>query len=235
MFVLIIAYLANAACSSKAARRVRQTSEMPSILDLLLGIGLDDDVRNQNYTGNGTFDDPYIIDFLHNDRQDAMKFSRARKWTIAISQSLSTFALTFASSVYVSGIPSIMQRFDVSAEAGTLGLSLYVVGFAFGPLIWAPLSELYGRKSIYVLSYTGYVVFSVAAIFSPNIAALLIFRFFASAFGSSTLSNTGGIIADTFSKTERGLVTAVFSTMPFLGPALGELWTSFSCPDMCTC
>lgn len=183
---------------------------------------LDDDVRSQNYSGTGTVNDPYIVDYLQNDRQDAMNFSRRRKWAIAILQSLSTFAVTFASSVYVSGIEGIKQRFDVSGEVATLGLSLFVLGFALGPLIWAPLSEMYGRMSIYVISFTAYTAFSVAAACSPTITALLLLRFFASAFGSSSMTNTGGVIADMFSKAERGLATGLFVTAPFLGPALGR-------------
>lgn len=195
---------------------------MPRIGSFFLSTRLDDDVCHQNYPGNGTDDDPYILDYLHNDRQDAMNFSKGRKWTIAVFQSLSTFAVTFASSVYASGIESVRQRFDVSEEVATLGLSLFVLGFALGPLIWAPLSEMYGRKSIFVISYTAYTAFSVAAACAPNITALLVLRFFASAFGSSVMTNAGGVIADTFSRAERGLATGLFAMTPFLGPALGK-------------
>lgn len=203
--------------------RARGTSrQMSWIRGHFLHPRLDEVVCNQTYTGSGTEDDPYIFDYLHNDHQDAMSFPKGRKWAIAVFQSLSTFGVTFASSVYVSGIQGVMQRFDVSSEVATLGLSLFVLGFALGPLIWAPLSEVYGRKSIYIVSYTAYTAFSVAAACAPNITALLVLRFFASAFGSSTLANTGGVIADMFSKTERGLATGMFVTAPFLGPALGR-------------
>ncbi|KND91016.1 putative transporter [Tolypocladium ophioglossoides CBS 100239] len=198
---------------------------MSRIRSLLFRTRLHDDVCNQNYAGNGTDDDPYIIDYLQNDRQDAMNFSKGRKWAITVLQSLSTFAVTFASSVYVSGIEGIKQRFDVSEDVATLGLSLFVLGFALGPLIWAPLSEMYGRKSIYVISFTAYTAFSVAAACAPNITALLILRFLASAFGSSSMTNTG--IADMFSKAERGMAMGLFVTAPFLGPALGPVAGGF--------
>lgn len=190
---------------------------------------VDDNVCNQNYPGKGTDDDPYIVDYLHNDHQDAMNFSYRRKWAIAIFQSLSTFVVTFSSSVYVSCIGGIEQRFNVSGEVATLGLSLFVLGFAVGPLFWAPLSEMYGRKSIYVISFMAYTSFSVAAACSPNIKALLVLRFFASAFGSSSMKNTGGVIADMFSKEQRGLATGLFVTAPFLGPALGRWWMTLRC------
>lgn len=212
-----------------APQRIKGFSRRISwIQSLLFRTRLDDDVCGQNYPGSGTVDDPYIVDYLHNDRQDAMNFSKGRKWAIAILQSLSTFAVTFASSVYVGGIEGVVLRFEVSVEVATLGLSLFVLGFALGPLIWAPLSEMYGRKSIFVISYTAYTAFSVAAACAPSITALLLLRFFASAFGSSTMTNTGGVIADMFSRRERGLATGLFVTAPFLGPALGR-WRCPSC------
>lgn len=189
---------------------------------LFLQKDLNEEIMNERYTGSGTQSDPYIIDYLQIDPHDAMGFSKGRKWAIAILQSLSTFCVTFASSIFVSGIPGIKKQFNVSSEVAVLGLSLFVLGFALGPLIWAPLSELYGRKSVYVISFAVYTVFSVAAACSPNITSLLVFRFIASAFGSSSMTNTGGIIADMFSKSERGMATALFITAPFLGPALGK-------------
>ena len=93
----------------------------------------------------------------------------------------------------------------MSGDVATLGLSLFVLGLALGPLIWAPLSELYGRKSIYVISFMGFTAFSVAATCSPNIQSLLILRFFTSAFGSSSMTSTGGVIADMFSKEDPGM------------------------------
>ena len=183
---------------------------------------LDENVCNQNYSGKGTADDPYVIDYLQNDYQDAMSFSAKRKWATAVLQSMSTLAVTFASSAYASGIEGVKRDFDVSGEVATLGLSLFVLGFALGPLIWAPLSELYGRKSIYVISFMACTAFSVAATCSPNIQSLLVLRFFASAFGSSSMTNTGGVIADMFTKEQPGIATGLFVTAPFLGPALGR-------------
>ncbi|KAH0833550.1 hypothetical protein AYO21_05228 [Fonsecaea monophora] len=219
--------LVPVAVDDDGPQRIKDSSPRMSWIQSLLRIRLDDDVCNQNYPGRGTDDDPYIIDFLQNDCQDAMNFTKGRKWAIAVLQSLSTFAVTFASSVYVSGIGGITQRFGVSREVATLGLSLFVLGFALGPLIWAPLSEVYGRKSIFVVSFTAYTAFSVAAACAPNIATLLALRFLASAFGSSSMTNVGGVIADMFSKKERGMATGMFVTAPFLGPALGPVAGGF--------
>ncbi|KAI9927578.1 hypothetical protein MW887_003197 [Aspergillus wentii] len=213
--------------SNDNPHQIKDSQCMSWIQYLLFCTPPDDHVCNHNYAGKGTEDDPYIVDYLHNDPQDAMNFSYGRKRAIAILQSLSTFVVTFSSSVYVSSIGGIEKRFIVSGEVATLGLSLFVLGFAVGPLIWAPLSEMYGRRAIYVVSFMAYTAFSVAATCSPNITALLVLRFFASAFGSSSMTNTGGVIADMFSKSQRGLATGLFVTAPFLGPALGPIAGGF--------
>ncbi|KAJ5287136.1 hypothetical protein N7478_002822 [Penicillium angulare] len=208
--------------SSQELKNFQRPPRRMSWLDyLLFRTPLADDVCNHDYSGKGTDNDPYIIDFLDNDPQDGMNFSNGRKWAITVAQSMSTFVVTFSSSVYASGIEGVVARFNVSEEVATLGLSLFVLGFAVGPLIWAPMSEMYGRKPVYVISFMLYTAFSVAAACSPNITALLVLRFFASSFGSSSMTNTGGVIADMFCQEERGMATGLFVTAPFLGPAIG--------------
>ncbi|KAF5688292.1 multidrug resistance [Fusarium circinatum] len=60
-------------------------------------------------------------------------------------------------------------------------------------------------------------------------AALIVFRFFAGTFGSSPLSNAGGVIAGMFEARDRRLVTTLFAMAAFLGPTIGRppLYTEF--------
>lgn len=67
--------------------------------------------------------------------------------------------------------------------------------------------------------------FNAGAAGSQNIATLIVLRFLAGAFGSSPLTNAGGVIADMFSAAQRGLATSLFAAMPFLGPVLGPIGT----------
>lgn len=209
--------------SSDDTQRVEDSHRSRSgILSDFFNTSLDENVRNHRYSGKGTTDDPYIIDYLQNDSQDPLNMPMARKWTITVLQAMSALVVTFASSIYASSIFDIKRHFDVSEEVATLGLALFVLGFALGPLIWGPLSELYGRRSIYVISFMAFTAFSVAAPVSPNIQSLLLFRFFGCAFGSSSMTNGGGVITDMLTKEQRGAAMGAFVTAPFLGPALGR-------------
>lgn len=120
-----------------------------------------------------------------------------------------------------------MAEFSVSQEVVTLGVSLFVLGFALGPLLWAPFSELYGRQLVFVGTYTAFMAFNAGAAGAPTIYGLLILRFFAAAFGSSPLTNAGGVIADLFTANERGLAMSIFSAAPFMGPVLGPIIGGF--------
>ena len=99
--------------------------------------------------------------------------------------------------------------------------------FAIGPLLWAPLSELYGRQILFFGTYGVLTAFNAGAAGSQNIQTLVILRFFAGAFGSSPLTNAGGVIADMFSASQRGLAMSVFAAAPFMGPTLGPIVGGF--------
>jgi multidrug resistance protein len=121
----------------------------------------------------------------------------------------------------------VVDSFDTSIEISTLGVSLFVLGFAVGPLLWAPLSEMYGRQVIFAITYGAFTAFNAGAIGSKNIQTLLVLRFFAGAFGSSPLTNAGGQIADMFDESERGLAMGLFALAPFLGPTIGPIAGGF--------
>lgn len=189
---------------------------------LLDQAGLDDAVLNHKYAGEGTTESPYLVEFLPNDPRNPITFSQTKKWTITVLQAIATLAVAFVSTAYSGGLSEILKDFRVSTQVSILGVSLFVLGFAIGPLFWAPLSELLGRQIPFTISYAGLTAFNAAAAGAPTMPALIVLRFFAGAFGSSPLTNAGGVIADMFDANERGIPTALFAMAPFLGPTIGK-------------
>lgn len=173
------------------------------------------------YPGEGTLDSPYLVGFLPSDRCNPLEFSKSRKWTITLIHAGATFAVSFSSSVYTGGLLDIVNDLHTTHEIATLGISLFVLGFAFGPMLWAPLSELYGRQVVFFVSYLAITVFNGASAASPTISSLLVFRLLAGIFGACPLTNCGGVIADMFTARQRGMAGCIFSMAPFLGPAIG--------------
>ncbi|RDA83480.1 hypothetical protein CP532_7041 [Ophiocordyceps camponoti-leonardi (nom. inval.)] len=205
-------------------RPAARASHFATLLD---PAGADEAALAHKYPGNGTPQSPFIVDFLPIDARNPMTFKRPFKWLITWLAAFSTLAVSFASSAYSGGAGYIRAEFDVSSEVVILGVSMFVLGFAIGPLIWAPLSELYGRQRVFFVTYMGLTAFNAAAAGAPSMPALIVLRFFAGAFGSSPLTNAGGVIADMFSAEDRGLATSVFALAPFLGPALGPIAGGF--------
>lgn len=175
------------------------------------------------YPGHGTEEDPYAVDFTPCDPFNPQDWTLRKKWTMTLLTAFSTLAVAFVSSAFSGGLQYIMAEFGVSQELSILGISLFVVGFAVGPLLWAPMSESFGRQKLYFFTYGALVVFNAAAAGAPNFPGLVVLRFLAGASGSSPLTNSGGVIADMFNAQERGFATAVFAAAPFLGPSLGKL------------
>jgi multidrug resistance protein len=186
-----------------------------------------DAVANHEYDGAGTEDDPYIVEFIPNDPRNPMEFSQVKKWFITLTVAIATLAVAFVSSAYTGGAEEVIRTFGVSQEVYTLGVSLFVLGFAVGPLLWAPLSELYGRQILFFVTYAVLTAFNAGAAGANSMATLIVLRFFAGTFGSSPLTNAGGVIADMFPANQRGIGMSIFAAAPFLGPVIGPIVGGF--------
>lgn len=133
------------------------------------------------------------------------------------------FVVTLGSSIYAPGLPDIMSEFNVSSTVALLGLSAYVLGLGFGPVLAAPLSETMGRRAVYFISLPIAALFTLGAGFAPNMVALVILRFFSGFFGSPTLAVGAGTNADLWPPFHRAIATVMFIFAPFAGPALGPI------------
>lgn len=181
------------------------------------------EVSSCQYVGRGTDHDPFIVDFLPGDPLNPHNWPTLRKWVILAITAVATFVVSFCTSAYLSATPQLRDYFHASDEVITLGLSLFILGFALGPLAWGPLSEEYGRQPPYLITYSLLTVFNIGAATSKSIATLLVLRFLAGAFGASPLTNSGGVIADMFNAEERGVSIAVWAACAFIGPAVSSI------------
>lgn len=182
---------------------------------------------NYQWPGAGTPQDPFVVSWIDGDPRNPMLWSSLKKWGLTCLVGIATFAMALISSAYSGGVIQIEQTFHASEEVVTLGLSLFVLGFAVGPLLWAPFSEMLGRQYVFFISYMGLAALNAGCAGSRNIWTLIILRFLAGSWGSSPLTNAGGIIADMFPSSHRGLAIGVFALMPFLGPSIGPIIGGF--------
>ncbi|CAK3892116.1 MFS general substrate transporter [Lecanosticta acicola] len=167
------------------------------------------------------------VDFSPNDIENPKNWSTARRWYITIVCVSLVVSATFASSSPSGCIGSISQELNVSTEAANLVTTLFLLGYCFGPLFWAPLSEFYGRRYIFYSTFIAYFAFNFLCAFTPDFAGLLVGRFLTGTFASAALSNAPGVLADLWGPIERGNAMVTFSMMTFAGPALGPVVSGF--------
>jgi DHA1 family multidrug resistance protein-like MFS transporter len=112
----------------------------------------------------------------------------------------------------------------ISTEVSILGLSLFIAGYIPGPIIFAPISELYGRKIAVVAPMFIFLCFTAATATATNLQTIFITRFFGGIMASSPVATVGGGLADMFDQKERGTAVVFYSLAVVAGPTLGELW-----------
>jgi multidrug resistance protein len=106
-------------------------------------------------------------------------------------------------------------------------VSVYILGFAFGPLIVAPLSEFSGRLIVYNVCNVLFVVFNIASALAPNMASLVIFRFLDGFAGVAAITCGSGTIADLMPPEIRGRAISLWSLGPLFGPIIGPVVGGF--------
>ncbi|KAH6877176.1 major facilitator superfamily domain-containing protein [Thelonectria olida] len=158
------------------------------------------------------------------DPQNPYNWATWRKVLNCCLVSALTFVTPLASSMFAPGVPELMKEFKSnSSELASFCVSVYVLGFAAGPMIFAPLSELYGRLIVYHGCNVGFIVFLIACAKAPSLSALIGFRFLSGIFGSAPITNGGGTIADMIVQEKRGAAMASFAIGPLLGPIIGPV------------
>ncbi|KAH7175600.1 major facilitator superfamily transporter [Dactylonectria macrodidyma] len=173
--------------------------------------------------------DPHEVGWDNGDEDPECprSFSSARKWTIVIIVSMASFCVTAASSIYTSTYAQMEAEFGNSRIVSTLGLSLFVLGISLGPMFLSPLSEFYGRRPIYLVSWAMYVVWIIPQAVGHNIATMLVSRFLDGFSGSAFLAVSGGTVGDLFARQQLQAPMLMFSLAPFVGPSIGPLIGGF--------
>lgn len=126
--------------------------------------------------------------------------------------------------MFTPGIDQIASDLGTQANVVVGATTGFVVFLGIGPLILAPLSEIFGRRRLYLVCFGIFLLSQVPTALSPNVAFLLTFRAISGFFGSVGIANGGGTISDMFPPSERAGVFGWYLLGPLLGPTLGPLF-----------
>jgi multidrug resistance protein len=130
--------------------------------------------------------------------------------------------------MFAPGVPQVMAEFHTTSDlTATFVVSVYILGYALGPLLLAPLSEIYGRTILYNVCNALFVVFTILCAVSKSMGMLIAFRFLAGLVGVQAITCGSGTIADIIAPERRGLAMSIWSSGPLLGPVVGPVAGGF--------
>ncbi|CCH60624.1 hypothetical protein TBLA_0D01160 [Henningerozyma blattae CBS 6284] len=166
------------------------------------------------------WDGPADMDNPHN-------WSTLKKWSCTMIAAILCLVVTMGSSLYVTGVPEMVLQYHYSQTLALAGLTFYLFGLS--TTMGAPLSEVFGRKPVYVISLPLSMLFAMGVALSGGKQRIILpLRFFSGVFASPALSVAGGTIMDVFDIDEVSVSMTFFCLAPFLGPVISPVMASFA-------
>ncbi|KAI1335850.1 major facilitator superfamily domain-containing protein [Xylariaceae sp. FL0016] len=162
------------------------------------------------------------------DPEMPLNFASSRKWLIVSSLALITFMSPLSSSILSPAIDDTNKTFNNSnITKGAFPVSIYLLGYAVGPLFLAPLSEIFGRALVLTCANIFFCLWHIGCALAPSLDALIAFRFLSGVGGSGCLTLGGAVIGDMFPVVERGRALSLWVLGPLVGPTIGPLIGAF--------
>ncbi|KAI1390884.1 MFS general substrate transporter [Hypoxylon trugodes] len=187
------------------------------------------DVEQGEKISEGQTIDPNIVDWDGpDDPNNPLNWPGPKKVFHIAYVSLFVLFANLAATMFAPGAAQLAEEFHITnSTVTTFTVSIYVLGFMIGPVILAPLSELYGRFAIYQICNVIYFSFTLGCALSKNVGMFLAFRFIAGCACAGPLTIGGGTIADVTFQQSRGKAMSAYILGPLLGPSIGPIIGGF--------
>ncbi|KAK8030047.1 hypothetical protein PG993_011338 [Apiospora rasikravindrae] len=170
---------------------------------------------------------PSLDHFAPGDPANPRNWPSWKKWlTVAVITPVD-LSVSWGASGFSPAASSFRADFGISETVAVLGLSLYILGLAFGPMSLAPLSEFFGRSVIYKGSYAVFLVLLAGSALSHSLVGFMVLRFFSGFFAAVTIANFGGSIADMWQHDETGAAMSIYLWAATCGSPSGFFAMSF--------
>ncbi|TKX22503.1 MFS transporter-like protein 91 [Elsinoe australis] len=180
-----------------------------------------------------TADGVILVDWYSTDDQaNPQNWSSGKKVWVAFVLFLYTLVVYAASAIFTSGQDQIMKKFGLNYAEGSVILSIYVIGYGVGPLLFSPLSEIpvFGRNIPYITTFALFVILSIPLAVVDNYPGLLVLRFLTGVMGSPCLATGGATIQDMYSLIKLPYGLTAWVAAAFCAPAIGPLLSGFAVP-----
>ncbi|PHH73152.1 hypothetical protein CDD82_5626 [Ophiocordyceps australis] len=163
----------------------------------------------------------------HNDAENPKNWPFwYRCWCIAVI-SFATWVATLYSTSFTASTPGLVVDFNSTSTVVTLGMTTYLFGLAAGSLFVAPLSEIYGRRIVYLVCLAIWALLIVPCGLARSLTTIIVVRFFGAFFGAVMISNAPGSIVDLSNPEYLARSMSLFCIAPLNGPVTGPIIGGF--------
>ncbi|KAI1379745.1 MFS general substrate transporter [Hypoxylon crocopeplum] len=163
----------------------------------------------------------------HDDPDNPKNWSAAWNWSAVAITSLGSFVSLSSSTLIAPALKSISHDLDMDTSTGQIALSIFILPWGLGPLIWAPLGETFGRKPVWLGGCVLYILANTLCGQTNSAGALTVTRLIAGFGASASLATAMPVLSDCWRAEERGRSLAVSTSAPLVGPAVGPRWAFY--------
>ncbi|RDW56957.1 MFS antiporter QDR3 [Coleophoma crateriformis] len=150
-------------------------------------------------------------------------YSRGTKWVMTVIVAFAAITSSTGSSIFYPALSEVAKDLNTTETVTNLSLAFYMLAMSFTPLWWSAYSELLGRRTIYLMSFLLFVIFSVCSAVSVNIAMLIVMRVLSGGAAASVQAVGAGTVADLWEPKERGRAMGIFYVGPLCGPGISPI------------
>ncbi|KAL4916165.1 major facilitator superfamily domain-containing protein [Aspergillus aurantiobrunneus] len=168
-------------------------------------------------------DAEYLVKWDQDDPINPQNWPASYKWWVTFQLGMLALAGSLGSSILTPADRDIAEYVGVSQEVAVLNVTLYLIGYIFGPIIWAPMSEIWGRRVSILPAVFCQALFAIGTARSTNAAEVFCARFFTGFFGSAPISNVNAALGDMWTRETRGIAVSLYTVAVNGGPALGPV------------
>ena len=158
-------------------------------------------------------------------------FTTRQKQYIIVMTAWGSFFSPLSSNIYFPALNTLAKDLKVSSGVINLTVTSYMIFQALAPTVFGDLSDMLGRRPVYILGFIIYLGGNIGLALQKNYAALFILRCVQSTGSSGTVALGNGVVGDIATSGERGkyMGYAQFGLMtgPALAPVLGGVISQF--------
>ncbi|CAG8086729.1 unnamed protein product [Penicillium olsonii] len=155
--------------------------------------------------------------------QSPFTWSQSRKVLVLSAPFMASTLAAYSAGAYALASSSLLQQFSITDTQVNAGITIFVAGFGFTPMILAPVSETHGRYWVYVGSGLVFLLGTLGCALSKSYVAMMVSRFLTGCGAAVFATLTGGVVSDLYRKEDRNIPMAMYTLSIMIGTGLGPL------------